>query len=815
MIQILLLRKTKDGKLFHKHPEGFPAGLVVPNIDQLFSNLGTLLDRMRAKDPENLKNVYYTVAHHTGLGGAHPERTKLSFEYQTVLPFDIDYVDQNRAWDYLNVVAKILGVSQQSLIFVSTGNGLHIIAHLKTPIRSSKYLEETKPNYNELIYRINCELKELGLPGQADPVVWEAARVLRLPNSINEKQDKKTGELLVKEAKILQYPGLLPLELDIVKISGLDKLAQDNISPQLLKKNYPKPDFQEVMKECEFLKWMSSNADEVHEPQFMAAVGLFGAMSPGDKAEFQGREVTSKEAAQGIFDAACNSKSLQRGDFERKWEHGIRYGAPKCSTISGNWVGGCEKCPHHHKINTPLALKSVDHISSSVNGYWVMGQKGPLHPHYSDVSKIYRREHAYVTCEPDRIFTFDQTHYKPAGQLTVKAWLEKKVGFEEHLREAHCVEFVKKVLRSNTLTEFQEKELFERSTRGKLNCRNGVVDILKGELQPHSSAFGFKYVLPYDYEADGVSEYFIDWLAEMMMNRTELMDSVLDMMAYCLWPDYDDHVFCYFIGEGANGKGTLIHILQELLGRENYSAISMTQLASNRFAPANLEGKLANVSEESSGTEMSFEEMNLIKDLSAGGEIQVERKGHHPFNLRNRAKLIFSANKTPRFKEQGVAIKRRLLVIPFDYQITKADKRVEDKLLAEVPKICGMLVRRIQENLKSNDGRFIVSRGGVAAQQAQERVLYAGNSAVEWGKESIDSRVELPEERYISCTEAYQRYSSWCLENNYKPMNSTQFGYTMSHAILSPAVKGSKTIKVSGKTVRVYPRTQWKEEVLQ
>jgi hypothetical protein len=181
MIQIVLLRNGPHG-VFHKHPEGFPTGICARTTESLFKNLGSLIEDLRAKDPDNLKNVFYTVGHHSGLGGAKPERTKISYESQAILPFDIDHVDQNRAWDYLAVVAKVLGVMPASLIFVSTGNGLHIIAPLKTPIRSNKYLEETKPDYSEVVYRIDAALLEAGLPGNADPSIWDAPRILRLPN---------------------------------------------------------------------------------------------------------------------------------------------------------------------------------------------------------------------------------------------------------------------------------------------------------------------------------------------------------------------------------------------------------------------------------------------------------------------------------------------------------------------------------------------------------------------------------------------------------------------------------------------------------
>lgn len=808
MIQIVLLRKGVPGfRDGHNHPRGFPTGLSVENSDVLFTNLGHILERLAAHDPDNLKNVFYCVAHHSGYGGPVPSRTKETFEYQTILPFDIDYIDNNRQWDYLPIVANILGCSPQSLIFSSTGNGLHIISHLKAAIRSNKYLEETKPHYNEVVYRINAALKDAGLPGSADPSIYDAPRILRLPNTINDSAKKG-----VKESKLLHYPGLVPLDLDIRKLSGLDEIAITNLSPAQIKKQYPKPDFQQVMSQCEFMKWFAEHPEQVHEPHFMAAVGILGTMSPGDKAHYEGEDRSAKDIAERIYNKASSSKSLGSGDFDRKYEHGIHYGAPKCSTISNVWPGGCEKCPHFNKITIPLQLKSEDHISSASNGYWVHGKNGPLHPHYSDLAKVYRREQSFVTCEPDRIFTFKNTHYLLTGPLTVKNWLEKKVGYEDHIREAHRTEFIKKILVGGMVSIQEEANLFEQTIKGKLNCINGVIDIRASELIPHAPSMGFKYVLPYEYVSDQVSEFFLDWLAEVTQNRTELMDAILDMMAYCLWPSYDDHVFAYLIGEGRNGKSTLLHIIQELLGRQNYSAISLSQLGGNRFAPAALEGKLANLSEESSGADLGFDELNILKDLSAGGEIQVENKGEKGFMLRNQAKLIFSANKTPRFHESGRAIRSRLLVIPFDHTFEKPDPRVEDRLISEVPKIASMLVRRIQENVSQNGGKFKVYRGGQTVAEAQQKVLLSGNSVIEWARENLESSISLPDDKCVACKDTFEHYTQWCAKNNFKAVNSHNFGYVMLHGGLTTAVTESIVKKIGGKSVRVYPHTQWKDE---
>ncbi len=411
-----------------------------------------------------------------------------------------------------------------------------------------------------------------------------------------------------------------------------------------------------------------------------------------------------------------------------------------------------------------------------------------------------------------RIFGYSDGLWKQLHDQEVKSWLEKTVVPSEPLRETMRVEFLQKVKNVTFIQPHVASLLFDNSITGKLNCGNGVLDILTGAIEPHDPKYGFKYKLHYavDLNADG-PEFFLEWLGKVMQNNIELMESLLDMMAYCLWPTYDDHVFCYLIGEGKNGKSTLIHVLESLLGKDNVSNVGLQPLCNTRFASANLEGKLANLSEESSGSgsEMSHEALNIIKALSSGGTMFVERKGQDGFNYQNKAKLIFSANQAPRFKETGLAIQRRLLVIPFKHKIVDPDSRIEEKLIAEIPKIVPMLIRRIQENIARN-GRFQITRGGAAAEEAKTEMLFSSNTAYTWANEVLDFGLYLGEDHVIEVNSAYSHYREWCEENGHKhEMSKMRFSKSLvSHVI----PKDSIVKRVAGKAVRVYPYVRFKQE---
>ena len=813
-IQIVL--KNPDGKGFI-HPLGFPTGFTVSSTKVLFDNYAGILAQLSNKDARNLVNVYFTVAHHMPLGRPLPSRDNSTYDTQDILAFDIDHCDVSRARDYLPVVAKVLNVDPKSLILNCTGNGIHVILYLKTPIRSTTFLKELKPHYNEVCHLITKALKDVGLPGEADVVILDAGRVLRMPGTENHKPKSKEEPtvMLIKKCELLQNTADI-LDFDLKAISLLDTIGKQNISPDEVRRSFPKPDLAEMVKECRFVNWAMASPDEVHEQQMFDLISLMGVQDPAATLEYQGKPMTAQEITAAIWDSATNSASLTAQDFTQKWEAGTRYGARKCTTVSSNWAGGCEKCPHFNRITTPLALKGKEFVATEDVGFWVLNKNGqPIHPHYGDLTRVFKREKSHVTQGEDHLFVHNGTHYESMEARFVKAWMQDKVNPSDPIREAHRMEFMKTVTTIGAFEEVKQPDLFTKSTYGRVNCRNGVLNLVTGQLVPHSTSFGFQYVLPYDYVAGESSEYFLDWLEQVMQSRDELMESVLDMMAYCLWPTYDDHLFTILTGEGSNGKSTLINILTALVGKENTSSISLSQLSFNRFAPSGLEGKLMNLSEESSGGEMGAAELNVIKNLSAGGKMRVERKGENGYDFQNRTKMVFSANKPPKFKEDGHAIKRRMLVIPFDHKFESPDDNVGDRLVAEAPKIMSMLVARIQVNIAKNSGKFKVSRGGQMAAEAQDKMLLAGNSVIEWAQEAIESNSNLPETRCIEVQEAYARYKGWCDLNSFKAFNMRNFGHFMcTRVVTSVNPEPSKVIRVNDKSTRVYPRTKWKEEVV-
>jgi len=120
------------------------------------------------------------------------------------------------------------------------------------------------------------------------------------------------------------------------------------------------------------------------------------------------------------------------------------------------------------------------------------------------------------------------------------------------------------------------------------------------------------------------------------------------IMGYLLIPSTKYRKFFIFVGEGANGKSTLIEAVIEMLGRENVSNQSLHQLAQSRFSAAEVYGKLANTYADLENEDIKS--AGLLKQIVSGDSLQFEKKFKDPFSGPVTARLLFSTNTVPIIK---------------------------------------------------------------------------------------------------------------------------------------------------------------------
>lgn len=184
-------------------------------------------------------------------------------------------------------------------------------------------------------------------------------------------------------------------------------------------------------------------------------------------------------------------------------------------------------------------------------------------------------------------------------------------------------------------------------------------------------------------------------------------------------------------GTGGNGKGVFLKVLRALLGRENVSSLPLHDLAGDRFATAELHGRLANICGDIDAT--YIEHTARIKEIVGEDEVKGERKNKDPFFFEPWCKMVFSANGIPGASDSSTGWSRRWEVIGFPYPPARPDRTLKTTLTS--PHIlAGVAVKAVdalRELMKA--GEF---DHGESAIEAHRKFAQKSNKVLAWMHEA-------------------------------------------------------------------------------
>ena len=227
-----------------------------------------------------------------------------------------------------------------------------------------------------------------------------------------------------------------------------------------------------------------------------------------------------------------------------------------------------------------------------------------------------------------------------------------------------------------------------------------------------------------------------------------------------------------FKGEGRNGKGVLAKLISKILGEKQCSHEHLEQLSGSRLGSKStikaLMGCTANIVPDQG--QPRYVNTSLIKQIIAGDTISVEQKREGKIEFEPYATMIFLVNDVIDFKETGLAIKDRFIVIPFNAVFTDDNNNRNINIAEE---LCQPL----------------------ALQIIATRAIQAFSEVLKKGKFTIPSSVEAETKKYfMDCNNVaefcelypikeiiikskyYDEYRKWCNRNNKEAVSNAIFG---------------------------------------
>lgn len=236
---------------------------------------------------------------------------------------------------------------------------------------------------------------------------------------------------------------------------------------------------------------------------------------------------------------------------------------------------------------------------------------------------------------------------------------------------------------------------------GFINVANGILDIKNNKIIEHSPKFGFKYCTDVIYDQHASCDKWKCFLFDVLQGDMELMKLMQDMFGYVLIGGSPFLHRCFvLLGEGRNGKSTVLDVLKHLIGDANFSAVPIGMIH-KPFSAIQLRGKLANIVGEIS---TSIIDSEAFKTAVGGEQLNMSHKGRDEFVEAVNCRFIFASNRLPNFGDTTTGTYEKLCIIPFNYYIPEKDRdpNIGSKLATELSGILNWAVDGANRVLATN-----------------------------------------------------------------------------------------------------------------
>jgi len=269
-------------------------------------------------------------------------------------------------------------------------------------------------------------------------------------------------------------------------------------------------------------------------------------------------------------------------------------------------------------------------------------------------------------------------------------------------------------------------------------------------------------------ELDVVNYYF----SSTCCHNKEIETLLYECVGYCLCKTASLQKAFIFKGEGRNGKGVLAKVIQKILGEKQCSHEHLEHLSGSRLGSKStiksLMGCTANIVPDQG--QPRYVNTSLIKQIIAGDTISVEQKREGKIEFEPYATMIFLVNDVIDFKETGLAIKDRFIVIPFNAVFTDDNNNRNINIAEELCQplalqiIATRAIQAFSEVLKN--GKFTIPS---SVEEETKKYFMDCNNVAEF--------CELhPIKEIMIKSKYYDEYRKWCNHNNKEAVSNAIFG---------------------------------------
>jgi putative DNA primase/helicase len=231
---------------------------------------------------------------------------------------------------------------------------------------------------------------------------------------------------------------------------------------------------------------------------------------------------------------------------------------------------------------------------------------------------------------------------------------------------------------------------------------NSIVDLRTGQLRGMRREDFIMKRTRVKPDAKREPTLFLKFMDEITDGDRELNAYLMRFCGYVLTGSTKGHCLPFWYGGGANGKGTLINVLQYILGYELGTVLRMDDLSQRDNGNDNQRRIIAKLCgtrfvAANEGNAKVRLDMSLLKSLASSDLLSGAHLYENEFTFRPTHKLVVATNHKP-VLEVDSASRRRVHLVPFNVSFKgRENKDLEEQLKGEAGGILHLLISACQE----------------------------------------------------------------------------------------------------------------------
>ncbi|WP_310472002.1 phage/plasmid primase, P4 family [Corynebacterium sp. ES2775-CONJ] len=292
---------------------------------------------------------------------------------------------------------------------------------------------------------------------------------------------------------------------------------------------------------------------------------------------------------------------------------------------------------------------------------------------------------------------------------------------------------------------------------------NGLFHIPTGKMHPHTPRLFNTYCLPYAYDPNAITPVWSQFLAETFAHDPNAEKCLQEFAGYIISGRTDMHKALLMVGPRRAGKGTILRVLTQLVGKNNTVAPTLNSLGGD-FGAWSLIGKPLAVIGDAREAKPGNNQVMTERLLGIIGEdsITVDRKGISPWSGKLSNRFVIASNELPRFVDASGAIVSRFMMFELQRSVEgNEDTHLGAKLSKEMPGIFNWALEGLKRLEEA--GRFTVP---TTMAEMTNHMHDAASTAHQFIEDCLE--VTGNENDRVRTPEVYKMWTRWHQENGYR-----------------------------------------------